>query len=192
MATAVDSKRSRQCHGRRAAKRALCPALSWLIAAAFLGCSHEQCDDKGPAAIQAVVPHLTPDVVSNLVQEATLCIADAMADANTPPFYTPTTDKAPVAYSLRVEPKSDFSFGMGSTVSVRTKGTSAPYMAIRVPLHVGPSTCLWGVYVCVKPGGGFANENPGWVIAEGSTNAAPVATLGDEVRLYAQLRQSLQ
>jgi hypothetical protein len=170
---------------------ALYSTAALLVAVTFLGCSHEQCDDQGPAAIQAVVPHLTTDIVGNLVREATLCIADAMADANAPPFYTPTTDKAPVAYSLRVEPASDFSFGMGSTVSVRTKGTSAPYMAVRVPLHVGPSTCLWGVYVCVKPGGGFANANPGWVIAEGSTNAAPVVSLGDEVRLYAQLRQSL-
>jgi hypothetical protein len=163
-----------------------------LVAATFFGCNHDRCDDKGPAALQATVPHLSPDVVSNLVREATLCIADAMADANAPPFYTPTTDKAPVAYGLRVEPPSQFSVGMGSTVVVRTRGTSAPYMAVRVPLHVGPALCLWGVYVCVKPGGGFAQDNPGWVVAEGSTNPAPVVTLGDEVRLYAQLRQSLQ
>ncbi|MGD0058291.1 MAG: hypothetical protein ABSD58_02640 [Verrucomicrobiia bacterium] len=171
---------------------ALGGAAALLVAATFFGCNHDRCDDKGPAALQATVPHLSPDVVSNLVREATLCIADAMADANAPPFYTPTTDKAPVAYGLRVEPPSQFSVGMGSTVVVRTRGTSAPYMAVRVPLHVGPALCLWGVYVCVKPGGGFAQDNPGWVVAEGSTNAAPVVTLGDEVRLYAQLRQSLQ
>jgi sugar (pentulose or hexulose) kinase len=141
----------------------------------------------GDAALQAVVPHLSPDVVSNLVREASLCIADAMADSNVPQFYTPTSDKAPTAYGLRVEPPSQFSVGMGSTVTVRTRGSSAPYMAVRVPLHVGPALCLWGVYVCVKPGGNFANDNPGWVVAEGSTNAAPVVTLGNEVRLYAQL-----
>ncbi len=163
-------------------------AAALLVAAAFFGCNHERCDDKGEAALQAVVPHLSPDVVSNLVREATLCIADAIADANAPPFYTPTSDKAPVAYGLRVEPPSQFSFGMGSTVTVRTRGSSAPYMAVRVPLHVGPALCLWGVYVCVKPGGGFANDNPGWVVAEGATNAAPVVNLGDEVRLYAQQR----
>jgi hypothetical protein len=87
-----------------------------------------------------------------------------------------------------VEPRSDFSFGMGSIVTVRTKGTSAPYMAVRIPLHVGPALCLWGVYVCVKPGGSFASDNPGWVIAEGSTTAAPVLKLSDEVELYAQQR----
>jgi hypothetical protein len=166
----------------------LCGAAALLMSVAFLGCSHEQCDDQGQAALQAVVPHLTPDVVSNLTQEATLCIADAMADANVPPFYTPTTDKAPVAYGLRVEPASQFSFGMGSTVTVRTKGTSAPYMAVRIPLHVGPSLCLWGVYVCVKPGGGFASDNSGWVVAERSTTPAPVLKLNDEIQLYAQQR----
>jgi hypothetical protein len=159
-----------------------------LVAAAFLGCDREPCADKGQAAIQMVVPHLSADVVSNLVREASLCIVDALADANVPPFYTPTSDKAPVAYNLRVEPPSQFSMGMGSTVVVRTRGTSAPYMAVRVPLHVGPSLCLWGVYVCVKPGGGFAKDNPGWIVAEGSTNAAPVVKLGDEVQLYSQLR----
>jgi hypothetical protein len=167
---------------------AQCGAAALLVAVTSLGCSHERCDDKGQAALQAVVPHLTPDVVSNLVREASLCIADAMADPAVPQFYTPTTDKAPVAYGLRVEPRSDFSFGMGSIVTVRTKGTSAPYMAVRIPLHVGPALCLWGVYVCVKPGGGFAADNPGWVIAEGNTNAAPVLKLGDEVELYAQQR----
>jgi hypothetical protein len=167
---------------------ALCRAAALFAAFLFLGCNHERCDDKGPAAIQATLPHLTPDVVSNLVREATLCIADAMADANNPPFYTPTSDKAPVAYGLRVEPPSQFSFGMGSTVTVRTKGPSAPYMAVRIPLHVGPALCLWGVYVCVKPGGNFATDNPTWVIAEGTTDAAPVLNLNDEVRLYAQQR----
>ncbi len=171
---------------------ALCGAAALLLALAFLGCNHDHCEDQGPAALQATVPHLSPDVVSNLVREASLCIADALAEPVVQQFYTPTTDKASVAYSLRVEPPSQFSVGMGSTVVVRTRGTSAPYMAVRVPLHVGPALCLWGVYVCVKPGGGFAQDNPGWVVAEGSTNAAPVVTLGDEVRLYAQLRQSLQ
>jgi len=168
---------------------ARCGAAALLVAVALLGCDREPCADRGAAALQAVVPHLSPDVVSNLVQEASLCIADALAEPVVQPFYMPTSDKAPVAYGLRVEPPSQFSMGMGSTVIVRTRGTSAPYMAVRVPLHVGPALCLWGVYVCVKPGGGFANDNPGWVVAEGSTNAAPVVELGDEVRLYAQLHR---
>ncbi|MGD1018699.1 MAG: hypothetical protein ABSA12_05205 [Verrucomicrobiia bacterium] len=170
-------------------RSALCGAAALLVATAFLGCGdRDPCADRGPAALQATLPHLTDDVVSNLVREATLCIADAVADANAPPFYTPTSDKAPVAYGLRVEPPSQFSFGMGSTVTVRTHGPSAPYMAVRVPLHVGSGLCLWSVYVCVKPGGGFAKDNPSWVVAEGSTNPAPVAKRTDEVLLYAQQR----
>ncbi len=170
-------------------RSALCCAVALIVAAAFLGCGdRDQCADRGEAAIQATLPHLSDDVVSNLVREAALCIADAMADANTPPFYTPTLDKAPVAYGLRVEPLSQFSVGMGATVVVRTRGPSAPYMAVRVPLHVGSALCLWGVYVCVKPGGGFASANPTWVVAEGSTNPAPVVKRTDEILLYAQQR----
>jgi hypothetical protein len=165
-----------------------CAAVTLFVAATFLGCSRDDCADRGPAAIQRAVPHLNPDVVSNLVGEAAVCIADALAQPVIQPFYMPTSDKAPVAYSLRVEPPSDFSFGMGASVMVRTRGTSAPYMAVRIPVHMGAGLCLWEVYVCVKPGGGFATDNPGWVAAEGSTNAAPVVALGDEVRLYAQLR----
>jgi len=171
-------------------RRARCCATTLVVAAAFLGCSHDDCTDRGPAAIQRAVPHLNPDVVSNLVGEASVCIADALAQPVVQPFVMPTSDKAPVAYGLRVEPASDFSFGMGSTVMVRTRGTSAPYMAVRIPVHMGAGLCLWEVYVCVKPGGGFANDNPGWVVAEGSTNAAPVVTLGEEVRLYAQQRNA--
>jgi hypothetical protein len=53
---------------------------------------------------------------------------------------------------------------------------------------MGAGLCLWEVYVCVKPGGGFAKENPGWVVAEGSTKPAPVVTVSDEVWVYAQER----
>jgi hypothetical protein len=163
-------------------------AVALVAVAAFLGCERDECADRAQAAIQKAVPHLSPDVVSNLVGEASICIADALAQPVVEPFYMPTTDKAPVAYGLRLEPVSDFSFGMGSTVTVRTRGTSAPYMAVRIPIHMGAGLCLWEVYVCVKPGGGFTNENPGWVALEGGTNAAPVVTLGDEVRVYAQQR----
>jgi hypothetical protein len=165
-----------------------CTAVTLIAATVFLGCSSDDCADRGPAAIQRAIPHLSPDVVSNLVGEASVCIADALAQPIVQPFVMPTTDKAPVAYGLRVEPASDFSFGMGSSVMVRTRGTSAPYMAVRLPVHMGAGLCLWEVYVCVKPGGGFAQDNASWVATEGGTNAAPVVTLGDEVRVYAQLR----
>ena len=169
---------------------AVCGAVAVLVATALVGCSSEPCDDKGPAAIQAVLPHLSPEVVSNLVREAAQCIGDALGESVVQHFYTPTSERAPVAYGLRVEPPSSLSIGMGATVVVRTRGTSAPYMAVRVPVHMGAGLCLWEVYVCVKPGGGFAKDNPSWVMAEGSTNAAPMVALSDEVRVYAQERNA--
>jgi hypothetical protein len=159
-----------------------------LLAVALFGCNREGCEDKGEAAIQAALPHLSQDVVSNLVREASQCISNALAESVVQRFYTPTVSEAPVAYGLRVEPASDFSVGMGATVVVRTSGTSAPYMAVRIPVHMGPGLCLWEVYVCVKPGGGFAKDNPSWVAAEGSSKAAPVVRLSDEVVVYAQQR----
>ena len=169
-------------------KRAVYGMAGLLAAVGVLGCNRQGCEDRGEAAIEATLPHLTQDVVSNLVREASQCISNALGESVVPKFYMPTLAEAPVAYGLRVEPASDFSFGMGAAVVVRTVGTSAPYMAVRVPVHMGAGLCLWGVYVCVKPGGGFVRDNPSWVITEGSTNAAPVVTLSNEVRLYAQLR----
>ena len=174
---------------RREMRWALGGAAALLLAAAWLGCDRVRCEDRGEAAIQAVLPHLGQDVVSNLVGEASLCIADALAEPVVPQFYTPTVEKAPVAHGLTVVPASNFSIGMGATIVVRTRGTSAPYMAARVPVQFGSGLCLWGVYVCVKPGGGFAKDNPGWVVAEGGTNAAPVVKLTDEVLVYAQQRR---
>ena len=170
-------------------RSALCGAAALFAAAALLGCDRVRCEDRGEAAIQAVLPHLGQGVVSNLIGEASLCIADSLAEPVVPQFSTPALEKAPVAYGLTVVPPSDFSIGMGATVVVRTQGTSAPYMAVRVPVQFGSSLCLWGVYVCVKPGGGFAKDNPSWVVVEGGTHAAPVVKLTDEVLLYAQQRR---
>lgn len=183
----VDKGISRWCFMRWEMRSALCGAAA-LLAAVFLGCNGERCEDRGEAALQAALPHLSQGVVSNLVDEAAHCIGDALAESPVPQFYVPTSERTPVAYGLRVEPPSQFSVGMGATVVVRTRGTSAPYMAVRVPVHMGAGLCLWEVYVCVKPGGGFAKDNPGWVVAEGSTRAAPVVKLSDEVVLYAQER----
>ncbi len=122
---------------------ALCGAAALLVASAFPGCNQVRCDDKGEAAMQAVLPHLGQDVLSNLVGEASLCIADSLSDPVVPQFYTPTIEKAPVAHSLTVVPASEFSMGMGATIVVRTRGTSAPYMAVRV----SGSVWLWIVLV---------------------------------------------
>ena len=178
----------RYWYPRRDMRWALCGAAALLVASALLGCDRVRCEDRGEAAIQVVLPHLSQEVVSNLVGEASLSIADSLTDPAVQ-FYTPTVEKAPVAQSLTVVPPSDFSIGMGATIIVRTRGTSAPYMAVRVPVQFGSGLCLWGVYVCVKPGGGFAKDNPDWVTAEGGTNAAPVVKLTDEVLLYAQQRR---
>jgi len=163
-------------------------AAALLMAAVLFGCNNRGCEDRGDAAIQATLPHLSQDVVSNLVREASQCISNALGESVVPKSYMPTSAEAPVAYGLRVEPASDFSFGMGAAVVVRTVGTSAPYMAVRVPVHMGAGLCLWEVYVCVKPGGGFAKDNPSWVAAEGSTRPAPEVKLSDEMVVYAQQR----
>ena len=169
-------------------KRAVCAAAAPLFVALLFGCSRQGCEDRGEAAIQAALPHLSKDVVSSLVREASQCISNALGESVVPKFYTPTSTEAPVAYSLRVEPVSSFSFGMGATVVVRTVGTSSPYMAVRLPVHMGAGLCLWEVYVCVKPGGGFATDNPSWVAAEGGTRPAPMVKLTDEAWVYAQQR----
>jgi hypothetical protein len=170
-------------------KYALGSLAALFIATIFAGCNYDRCEDKGPAAIQALLPHLTPDMVSNLVREASLCIADSAAQPVVVPSYTPTTDKAPVAYGLKVESPTEFRISMGPFIAVRNHGTSSPYMAIGVPVHLGSGLCLWSVYVCVKPGGGFAKDNPTWVIAEGKTNAAPVVKLSNEIVVYAEQRR---
>lgn len=172
--------------GRSDMRYALCSAVSLIVAAAFLGCG--RCEDRGQEVLQAVLPHLNRDVVSNLVREASVCITNSSVQPVDEAFYTPTSEEAPVAYGLKVESPTEFRISAGPLVVVRRRGTSAPYMAIRVPVHTGSGLCLWGVYVCVKPGGGFAKENPNWVIADGSTNAAPVVKLSDEVQLYAEQR----
>jgi hypothetical protein len=74
MVEAVGKKLSRRCFGRRDMKCALCGAAALFVATAFLGCDRERCEDRGQEAIQAVLPHLNQDVVSNLVREASVCI----------------------------------------------------------------------------------------------------------------------
>jgi hypothetical protein len=165
-----------------------CNLAVLFVAAVLLGCNRDRCEDRGETAIQALLPHLTQEVVSNLVREASLCIADSSAQPVVEPFYNPSSQEAPVAYGLKVESPAEFRISTGPLVAVRNRGTSAPYMAVRVAVHFGSGLCLWNVYVCVKPGGGFAKDNPSWVVAEGSTNAAPVVKLSDEVLLYAEQR----
>jgi hypothetical protein len=177
--------------GRCDMRFALGSLAALFVVAAFLGCDRERCEDRGQEAIQAVLPHLNQDVVSNLVREASVCITNSSVQPVAEPFYTPTSEEAPVAYGLKVESTTEFRVSTGPLVVVRNRGTSAPYMAVRVPVHFGSGLCLWGVYVCVKPGGGFAKDNPSWVSSERGTNAAPVVKLSDEVLLYAQQR-SLQ
>jgi hypothetical protein len=152
-----------------------------VVAAAILGCG-PKCEDRGTAAIQRVLPFLSETVVSNLVHEASTSIADAAALFPGQPFFSPAWADVPVAHGLRV----DTGYGTGPTIVVRTHGASTPYLAVGVPVHFSPGLCLWTVYVCIKPGGGFARAGTGWDLAERNTNATPVVEFNNEVLLYAE------
>jgi hypothetical protein len=156
-----------------------------VVVASFLGCS--RCEDRGEAAMQAALPQLTQGVVSNLVNEASVCIANSSAQS-VGPYYMPPLAEAPIAHGLKAKSGSEVTFGMGPDVVVHTRGASAPYMSIRVPVHTGAGICMWGVTICVKPGGGFAQSNANWILEGRGTNATPVVKLSDEVLVYAELR----
>jgi hypothetical protein len=160
-------------------------AAGLFVAACTFGCG-PRCDDRGQGAIQAVLPQLNQVVVSNLIHEASQCIASALAQSPIQPFYNPAWADVPVAHGLKVGSSSEFSISTGPTISVRTRGSSAPYMAVGVPVHFAPGLCLWTVYVCIKPGGGFAKDSTNWNLAERGANATPVVEVSDEVLLYAE------
>ena len=159
-----------------------------LLSATLLSCTQTSCDDKGPAAIQTLLPHLTPNVLTNLLHEASVCIADSAAQPVLDTFYNPSSEEAPVARALKVESPTEFRMSTGPLVNVHNRGPSAPYLSIRVPVHFGSGYCLWSVYVCLKPGGSFAQNNPTWTTTEHGTTPAPVVKLSNEILLYAQQR----
>jgi len=123
--------------------RGLSGLAALFVAGAFLGCG-DRCEDRGQAAMQAVLPQLNQAVVSNLVREASACIANSSADIGGGPFYMPSVKEAPIAHGLKPESGSEVKFSMGPSVVVHTRRPSAPYMAIRVPVHTGSGVCLWG------------------------------------------------
>src|SRR2546425_12889492 len=88
-----------------------------VVAASFLGC--DRCEDRGEAAIQAVLPTLNQAVVSKLVCEASLCIASSSAQPVVEPYYMPSSEEAPVAYGLKPESSSEVTFSMGPSVVVQ-------------------------------------------------------------------------
>jgi hypothetical protein len=135
-----------------------------------------------------LLPQLTQDVVSNLVREASVCIANSSAQTGSGPYYSPPWADIPVARGLKPTAGTEATYSMGPDVVVHTRGASAPYMSIRVPVHPGAGVCLWGVTVCLKPGGGFAKDNANWILEGRGTNATPVVKLSDEVLVYAEMR----
>jgi hypothetical protein len=160
------------------------------VAASFFGCSN-RCEDRGQDAVQAMLPQLNQAVVSNLVREASVCIANSSAQPVVGPYYMPSLAEAPIAHGLKPESGSEVKFSMGPNVVVHTRGASAPYMSIRVPVYTGSGVCMWGVYVCIKPGVGFAKDNTNSILDEQGTNATPVVKLSEEVLVYAE-RRNLQ
>jgi len=138
--------------------------------------------------MQAVLPQLNRVVVSNLVREVSLCISNAAAQPVVEHYYMPSSAEAPVAYGLRPVSSSEVEYDLGGNVVVHTRGASAPYMSVRVPVHAGAGLCLWGVYICIKPGGGFAKDNNHWILEDRGATATPVVKLSDEVLVYAERR----
>ena len=139
--------------------------------------------------MQAMLPQLNQVVVSNLVREASLCISNSSAQPVAEPYYMPSSTEAPVAHGLKPVSSSEVKYGLGPTVVVHTRGASAPHMSVRVPVQTGAGLCLWGVYICIKPGGGFAKDsNNNWILEDRGANATPVVQLSDEVLVYAEQR----
>ena len=138
--------------------------------------------------MQAMLPQLTQAVLSNLVHEASVCIANSSAQSADRPYYMPTLAEAPVAYGMKPEAGAEATYSMGPDVVVHARGDSAPYMSIRVPVHPGAGVCMWGVTICLKPGGGFAKDNANWILEGRGTNTTPVVKLSDEVLVYAEMR----
>jgi len=157
------------------------------VAASFFGCSN-RCEDRGEAAIQAVLPQLNQEVVSNLLGEAALCIANSSAQPVVEPYYMPSLAEAPVAHGLKPVAPSEVKYSLGPAIVVHTRGAGAPYMSVRVPVQTGSGLCLWGVYVCISPGEGFARDNGNWILEGRGTNATPVVKLSEEVLVYADRR----
>jgi len=155
-----------------------------VVAAAFVGCS--RCEDRGEAAMHAMLLQLTQGVVSNLVHEASVCIANSLSQS-VGPYYSPPWADTPVARSLKPEAGSEATFSMGPDIVVHTRGASAPYMSVRVPVHPGAGVCIWEVIICVKSGGGFAKGSAGWTLEGRGTNTTPIVEVSDEVLVYAEI-----
>jgi hypothetical protein len=86
--------------------------------------------------VQAVLPQLDQAMISNLVREASVCIARASTQSVVEPFDIVRREDAPVAISL----KAVSVLGMDSTALVVLRGASAPYMCIQVPVALRGAT----------------------------------------------------
>ena len=137
--------------------------------------------------MQAVLPQLNQVVIGNLVREASLCISNSSAQPDAA-YYMPSLEEAPVAHGLKPVSSAEVKYGLGPTVAVHNRGASAPYMSVRVPVQTGAGLCLWGVHICIKPGGGFAKDNNNWILEERGTDATPVVRFSDEILVFAERR----
>jgi hypothetical protein len=156
------------------------------VAVALLGC--QRCEDRGPIAMQAMLPQLDQAVLGKLVREASQCISNAAIQSEGQPYYMPSTAEAPVARGLKPVASAVVKYNLGPDVVVHNRGPGAPYMSVRVPVQTGAGLCLWGVYVCIKPGGGFAMDGNDWILEGRDASATPVVKLSDEVLVYADRR----
>jgi len=151
---------------------------------AFVGCT--RCGNKREAALQAVLPQIDQAVASNLVHEASLAIASAVAQrAKTgDSIYLVLQRDAPIAYGF----KTDSDIRMGNAVFVDLSHASAPQMTIKIPIHYGLGLSWWQVLVFIKPGGGFAKNNDAGYMVGGFTNETSFVKYSDEILLWAGQR----
>jgi hypothetical protein len=139
--------------------------------------------------MQAMVPQLSPTLISNLVREASLCISNAAIQSDGGHYYMPPPAEVPVAHDLKPVGSSVVKYSFGPDVVVHNRGPGTPYMSVRVPVQTGAGLCLWGVYICIKPGGGFAKDgNNNWVLEDRDATATPIVKVSDEVLVYADRR----
>jgi hypothetical protein len=171
---------------RRYMRCSLGGLAAMFVAASFLGC--QRCEDRGQIAMQAMLPQLNQVVLGKLVREASLCISNAVAQSDGAHYYMPPPAEVPVAHGLKPVSSSEVKYSFGPDVVVHNRGPSAPYVSVRVPVQTGGELCLWGVYICIKPGGGFAKDGNNWILEDRDATATPVVKLSDEVLVYADRR----
>jgi hypothetical protein len=130
--------------------------VALVVCVIFVAC--EQCANQQQKALQSILPQIDTGLASNLVREANIGIGLALSRATTDPFYNPSADETPVAYSIHPMGESNIGSNMGNSVFIQLQGSNAPCMVVKIPVHYR-GFCWWQVLISVKPGAGFAKNS---------------------------------